>query len=174
MSYGAWPNFKPPQTIKPMDHKLMGDGPISQLTTHKHDYTAKPLQEVERVIHPGNLGFSDEPMDGKWAVKLPCELVLLIALGYVFQTVFWWIGRNMYFYLWMVIFLVRVEFSSHFFFVYLFVFDFVHLKVGNFECIETNSSLDWLWCVQLQNIDILHNHEWPLAGNYQFMSCFWG
>lgn len=87
MSYGAWPNFKPPQTIKPMDHKLMGDGPISQLTTHKHDYTAKPLQEVERVIHPGNLGFSNEPMDGKWAVKLPCDLVLLIALGYVFQTV---------------------------------------------------------------------------------------
>lgn len=87
MSYGAWPNFKPPQTIKPMDHKLMGDGPISQLTTHKHDYTAKPLQEVERVIHPGNLGFSNEPMDGKWAVKLICELVLLIALEYVFQTV---------------------------------------------------------------------------------------
>ncbi|XP_054281721.1 uncharacterized protein LOC128999315 [Macrosteles quadrilineatus] len=65
MSYGAWPGFKPPTTIVPADHKLIGDGPLSHLTTHKHDYTPKPLQEVERVIHEGNLGFSQDPMEDK-------------------------------------------------------------------------------------------------------------
>lgn len=65
MSYGAWPEFKRPEKIVPCSHKLLGDGAMAQLTTHKHDYTAKPLEEVTKIIHPGNLGFSGEPMEGE-------------------------------------------------------------------------------------------------------------
>uniref|UniRef100_A0A1B6FNK7 Protein FAM154B n=1 Tax=Cuerna arida TaxID=1464854 RepID=A0A1B6FNK7_9HEMI len=65
MSYGAWPGYKPIEKIVPPDHKLLGDGPLSQLTTHKHDYTPKPIMEVNKIVQPGNLGFSGEPMEDK-------------------------------------------------------------------------------------------------------------
>lgn len=70
MSYGAWPGFKPPSKMVPPDHKLMGEGPLSQLTTHKHDYTPKPLQEVDRVTHLGNLGLSTDTMEDKTTANM--------------------------------------------------------------------------------------------------------
>lgn len=66
MSYGAWPGYKRPPPFHPKDHKLMGDGPISGLTTNKHDYTPKPIESVDKIMQPGNLGFSTKPMDGKF------------------------------------------------------------------------------------------------------------
>uniref|UniRef100_A0A1B6DE04 Uncharacterized protein n=1 Tax=Clastoptera arizonana TaxID=38151 RepID=A0A1B6DE04_9HEMI len=65
MSYGAWPGYKRPPPHHPKDHKLMGDGPISSLTTNKHDYTPKPIEAVDKIIQPGNLGFSTKPLDDK-------------------------------------------------------------------------------------------------------------
>lgn len=70
MSYGAWPGIKKPDLILPRNHKLIGDGPLSQLTTHKHDYTAKPILAVDKIVHPGNLGFSNKPMEGEFLLSL--------------------------------------------------------------------------------------------------------
>ncbi|XP_024083709.1 stabilizer of axonemal microtubules 2-like isoform X2 [Cimex lectularius] len=63
MSYGAWPNLKRPEIQYPKDHKLVGDGPISEMTTNRHDYTPKPLEAIRKIIQPCALGMSKSKME---------------------------------------------------------------------------------------------------------------
>ncbi|KAL1122684.1 hypothetical protein AAG570_003011 [Ranatra chinensis] len=63
MSYGAWPGIKKQSIIYPRDHKLSGDGPMQELTTHKHDYTPKPIDTSPVIVNPPSIGLSSAPME---------------------------------------------------------------------------------------------------------------
>lgn len=63
MSYGAWPDLKKPEIQYPKDHKMGGEGPISEMTTHRHDYTPKPIETMGKIIQPSALGLSKSKME---------------------------------------------------------------------------------------------------------------
>ncbi|BET01625.1 Hypothetical protein NTJ_14442 [Nesidiocoris tenuis] len=64
MSYGPWPGLMRPKQIYPRDHKLGGEGPISEMTTNRHDYTPKPIETSTQIIQAPALGLSTAKMEG--------------------------------------------------------------------------------------------------------------
>ncbi|XP_014283497.1 uncharacterized protein [Halyomorpha halys] len=62
MSFGAWPGVTRQKIYYPRDHRLSGEGPMAEVTTHKHDYTPKCIDTPPKIIRPNNLGFSSAPM----------------------------------------------------------------------------------------------------------------
>ncbi|KAF6213716.1 hypothetical protein GE061_011438 [Apolygus lucorum] len=63
MSYGPWPGLMRPKQIYPRDHKLSGEGPMSEMTTNRHDYTPKPIDTQGKVVQPNALGLSKAKME---------------------------------------------------------------------------------------------------------------
>lgn len=63
MSYGEWKGYHRQPKIYPRDHCLMGEGPLQDMTTTRHDYMPKPIDIVDKVKQPGCLGLSTKPME---------------------------------------------------------------------------------------------------------------
>nr|CAD7404892.1 unnamed protein product [Timema cristinae] len=63
MSYPGWPGVLPAQTIPPIQRSLLGEGPMQDITTQRHDYRPKPFSRIEPFKPPGQLVTSDKPLD---------------------------------------------------------------------------------------------------------------
>ena len=62
--YRNWPGACRSGIICPKRRKLLGDGPMSDLTTQKHDYVAKVTKLRTNIKPKHNLGFSQCPFSG--------------------------------------------------------------------------------------------------------------
>jgi hypothetical protein len=72
MSYEAWPGIKKQPMMYPRDHRLVGEGPMQNETTQRHDFTPKEIDLSEKCIQPSNIGLSEAPMDGKLSTDNIC------------------------------------------------------------------------------------------------------
>ncbi|KAK9739692.1 hypothetical protein QE152_g8803 [Popillia japonica] len=70
MSYQGHMNVLPPCPILPCEHNLLGEGPMQDITTQKHDYVPKPFSKPDKVVPPANLFSSDCPLSDKTTNKL--------------------------------------------------------------------------------------------------------
>lgn len=70
MSYQGHRGVLPPCPILPCEHNLLGEGPMQDLTTQKHDYVPKPFVRPDKVIPPSNLFSSDCPLSDKTTNRL--------------------------------------------------------------------------------------------------------
>ncbi|XP_063226780.1 stabilizer of axonemal microtubules 2 isoform X2 [Bacillus rossius redtenbacheri] len=63
MSYPGWCGVIKPDPILPVMRKLLGDGPMQDETTQRHDYQPQPLGRMDAIKPLPNLVLSNRPFD---------------------------------------------------------------------------------------------------------------
>lgn len=64
-----------PCLITPCNHKLLGEGPMQEVTTQKHDYVPKYVGKSKPFKHPVNLVSSDCPLEETTVNKMSYQPV---------------------------------------------------------------------------------------------------
>lgn len=62
MSYRPNCGFRPPSPLLPCEHKLIGEGPMAEITTTRHDYVPKPIRMVAPIKPGTTMTMSNEPI----------------------------------------------------------------------------------------------------------------
>lgn len=70
MSYRPNCGFRPPPPLIPCTHQLLGDGPMTEITTTRHDYVPKPIIKVQPIIPASTMCGSQEPLSNKTINRL--------------------------------------------------------------------------------------------------------
>lgn len=65
MSYQPNPCHLPPTPFHPCNHDLLGKGPISDVTTNRHDYVPKDVDKVIPFVPQGQIFLSNQPLSDK-------------------------------------------------------------------------------------------------------------
>lgn len=63
MSYCPIPCREPSKRYYPRENDLKGRGPMQELTTHRHDFTPKPMHPVRPYKYLENIGVPETPME---------------------------------------------------------------------------------------------------------------
>ncbi len=69
MSFPGWPGVAPPQSIAPPPSILAMRGPMSRVTTSRHDYTAKGAEKPAIIVPEGEIKISSRPLEGRVATS---------------------------------------------------------------------------------------------------------
>ena len=70
LSFQRYCNALPSCIIMPCDHKLLGNGPIQDVTTQKHDYVPKPYSRPNKIDPVPSLALSTCPLTDLTTNKL--------------------------------------------------------------------------------------------------------
>lgn len=70
MSYPGWSGVAPPSAIAPPPSMLSMRGPMSRVTTTRHDYTAKGAEKPAIIVPEGEIKISSKPLEGKATIAL--------------------------------------------------------------------------------------------------------
>ncbi|KAJ1520267.1 hypothetical protein ONE63_004471 [Megalurothrips usitatus] len=69
MSYPGW-SVPPPTAIVPPPSILATRGPVSRVTTTRHDYTAKGADKPALIVPEGEIKISNRPLEGRTTAQL--------------------------------------------------------------------------------------------------------
>lgn len=70
MSYPGWKGCRPPEPIMPCTHQLMGEGPMKEITTTRHDYVPKPFVKSDPIRPANNIYTNNQPISDKTINRL--------------------------------------------------------------------------------------------------------
>lgn len=75
MSYPGWGGVRPSEAIVPCAHLGSNEGPMQEITTHRHDFVPKPLSRPEQFVPSNNIFSSNQQISDKTINRLSYQPV---------------------------------------------------------------------------------------------------